>query len=399
MKQKRIGPRAVHLPIGPAGVIVLLGGTEEHRSRLAAPPIGPSEDMDGIDPLEARVNNLSQLDTVWIYDLSTRTWHFQTTTGTPDSIPWARKNFCIGAISTPDKSQHHIFLFGGGTDYKVPFFSTADKPVAGTFVLTLPAFRWQVLSSSGSSPPPTQLQTCHAVGNQLLMFGGYGFNESDPNPTTCANQEMHIFDMASLSYTTTFQPAADAGPYKTPATITQDIGSGNSARSPAMGWDDTTLQHLFAGTTPDGTPTDSAETTIAQMAAETRHAMIAAGLLGALAGVFMLSIIWIARKRHVETREMAVQLEHLKNLWRGGGGGGAGWTDGFEFRETVRDMNWWEKVGWRLGWRRDKTGFIADLGGYEGGERGDMYAARRGAVEAGWQGDEKWSRELPEKIP
>ena len=134
--------------------------------------------------------------------------------------------------------------------------------------------------------------------------------------------------------------------------------------------------------------------------------------------IFLLAAVWIARKRRIDNREMNVQLEHLKNLWRGDAGAdtfvgaGGGWKDGVEYQETVRDMTAWEKVRCRFGGRMEKSAFVAGFGGYDGYERRsggggghvelqtawvDPY--RRDAVEAGWQGDASWAGRRPEKLP
>ncbi|KAI5779138.1 hypothetical protein EDC01DRAFT_756062 [Geopyxis carbonaria] len=349
IKQKRIGPSAVHIDsVGEQGIIVLLGGTEEHTVRLAAPPIGPPNKLDGLDPNDVRVNPMSQMDVIWIYDIAKRKWHFQTASGDSANRPFARKNFCSAAVSGED-GQSYIYVFGGGTDYRTPMLGMNDTAYNDMFVLTLPAFRWQRVNLGPDGQIPTrQAMTCHAVDSRLFIVGGTAV---DATEKSCAYDELRIFDMTALRWITDYVRATP-GPFVVPTAISDTVGN---QREPAVGWDDLALQQLFTGK-PTGEPAleQSPQGT-------SRRAMQATCAAGVLAGLLVLAIgttIVCIQRRRRDIDEMNVQLEHLKYLF--GYQEPHTHNDGrsLYISETSRKMDMFERVKFRLGLTRSRTGVI-----------------------------------------
>jgi N-acetylneuraminic acid mutarotase len=98
---------------------------------------------------------------------SNGTWYQQNTTG---DIPQSRIDFCTVAVSAPDNSSHHIYMYGGID----PITSTMYDDV---YVLSLPSFTWTAVYTDGGSP--RWGHNCHlANGRQMVTVGGVSANQS-----------------------------------------------------------------------------------------------------------------------------------------------------------------------------------------------------------------------------
>lgn len=154
------------------------------------------------------------LDTVEFLDIasidlekSTGTWYSQATTG---NIPEPRADFCVIAVSAPDNSSHHIYMYGGMGE---------NGAFDQTYVLSLPSFRWIKLLEGESQ---RYGHTCHLVDNsQMLTVGGARYK----NISEGCDWEMKSVAVLNLNDTTWGSVfAADTGQYTVPSTIYRAIG-------------------------------------------------------------------------------------------------------------------------------------------------------------------------------
>src|SRR5690606_2320279 len=91
-----------------------------------------------------------------------------------------------------------LWIYGG---------QKADDPEKGAndiWVLTMPAFIWVKITNAIDNFE-LRGHTCHAIGNQLVVLGGYtpGFRV-DPTEV-CDSRFMRVFDMTEMSWTSSFK--------------------------------------------------------------------------------------------------------------------------------------------------------------------------------------------------
>ncbi|RPA92787.1 hypothetical protein L873DRAFT_1794038 [Choiromyces venosus 120613-1] len=308
LKQKRIGPNVVYLPIGKKGSLVLVGGTGEYKVRLSAPENAKTK--DGINPDDVRLNPMSQMDTIWIYDIDTGRWFYQTAVG--EMMPWERKNFCmVAATSSPDaggNKTHHIFIYGGGTDYKTPMLGMNDTAFGDMYILSLPAFRYYQVKLGDVKPDVRQRMTCHLVNNkQMLVLGGHRVNSSE-TPTDCKWDELNLFDMNTLKWQGGYSPSAsrDSGFIPNPEVIR---ALGAKTQEPALGWDDENLKSLFTGIYPDE---QGMEAQKKKSNAKWRKWYIAVGGAGGALFTSLLIAVYFLRRRRQENKALMYELEQLQ---------------------------------------------------------------------------------------
>ncbi|PWW74078.1 hypothetical protein C7212DRAFT_365693 [Tuber magnatum] len=311
LKQKRIGPNVVYLPIGKKGSLVLVGGTGEYKVRLSAPPRDTGgKKKEGINPNEIRLNPMSQMDTIWIYDIDTGKWFYQTAVG--ETMPWERKNFCmVAASSDPDavgNKTHHIFIYGGGTDYGTPMFGMNDTAFDDMYILSLPAFRYYQVKLGDVKPDVRQRMTCHVVNNkQILVLGGHRVNSSE-TVTDCRWDELNLFDMNTLKWQTEYEPSppGDAKFMPNPDVLN---ALGARTQEPALGWDDENLKYLFTGIYPDEKGLEAQQRRSSE---RWRRWHIGVGASGGSLGMALMVALFFLRRRRQENKALKYELEQLQ---------------------------------------------------------------------------------------
>lgn len=210
--------------------------------------------------------------------------------------------------STPDNSTHHVYVYGGGSDYQTPMFGMNDTVGADMYILSMPSFQWQPVTPPANAPIGRQLHTCHLINQrQMLLVGGHHVNSTLPPPSNCTWDEMHVFDLTTLTWQDSYAPATTT--YQVPDVVQANIGA---AKTPLTGWDDDNLKHIFQGTSPGRETQQQIYKAFEKSDQRTRSATIAAGLLGGLAVIFLFTTLFGIYRRRQENKEMSVQLEHIK---------------------------------------------------------------------------------------
>jgi Kelch motif len=130
------------------------------------------------------------MDTLDVFDLSTGTWSKQTTSG---AAPEQRVNLC--AVLGSNQSSQNIYIYGGQDVY-----DAAPRPQYNdVWILALPSFTWIEVGEMNGNPAGRSGHTCHAIGGQMVVIGGYlGAN------TTCDTPGIYVFDMSNLDWTSSF---------------------------------------------------------------------------------------------------------------------------------------------------------------------------------------------------
>ncbi|MCJ1466753.1 hypothetical protein MMC07_005373 [Pseudocyphellaria aurata] len=285
---------------GPDGLFVVLGG-------------------DDPDVWYSSARTLTDLETISIYDPSTKQWFNQTTTG---NIPIPRKTFCLAGIES-NNGTYEIFMYAGWAGH----LGASAVPYDEIYILTLPAFNWIKVDY----PPqhPRHALSCNAVGgSQILTIGGLDTNSKhtadeltstsqfDTSPDPFA-QGLAIFDMTALKFAN--QYTAKASPY-----VQSDLVRNYYETRPATKFDSPELAKLldithFSNTTTSSatksssspSPTDSSNastppgpTDSSNASKRTPAGAIVGGIVGGVAFLALLgALIFFARRKRRKSRE------------------------------------------------------------------------------------------------
>ena len=134
-------------------------------------------------------NSLVSTTTIDIFDLTTQAWSKRNTSGSP---PSRRINSCA-VVAMSSNSTQNIYMYGGQSPLPLDQFSDM-------WILTLPSFMWVQVNQTGiHKPHGRSMHTCHAIGSQMVVVGGYqGEDHSD-------GFGLHVFDMTSLQWKRAFE--------------------------------------------------------------------------------------------------------------------------------------------------------------------------------------------------
>ena len=123
------------------------------------------------------------MQTVFIFDIATKTWFHQVTT--ESSPPDNRSGFCSVAASAEDNSSHNIYIYGG---------FNSNNSLDDVFILTLPAFKWVPVYL-----PPEQGATDYGRKHQCQkVYEKHMVAYRD----LCVVHDLSVYDMSSLEWTT-----------------------------------------------------------------------------------------------------------------------------------------------------------------------------------------------------
>ncbi|KAK8248308.1 hypothetical protein HDK77DRAFT_224807 [Phyllosticta capitalensis] len=177
-----------HLPdFGTQGVLLMLGGIR-------------SSDREGWDFSSSPYLDFTNLT---IYDIATKSWHWQRTSASWDT-PDPRVTFCIvGAASL--NNTFEIFLYGGIDQSRARFFDDIH-------VLSLPAFRWFRISLNTTGIPRSS-HSCNRVANQMVVVGGYDLSKGGNTSLTDSDPWLNglgVFDLTDLKWKSSYNASASA---------------------------------------------------------------------------------------------------------------------------------------------------------------------------------------------
>lgn len=209
---------------GPNGMLVIWGGETTTNLSMYLPTT-----------LMRPMNNIA------LYDPVEKLWYAQQISGIAPSV---RSRFCSVSASDPSPGSnsttgtHEIYMYGG---LYTGLFTQAAKQYDEIWVLSLPAFTWQLLDSSHSSGRIGH--TCHLVGNrQLLSLGGVDVSQVDPwaSPDYLNWNGIGVYDLTAADWLAGFNATAEA--YERPKAV-QDYYDSNGAY-PAT-WTQPSLRDLI----------------------------------------------------------------------------------------------------------------------------------------------------------
>ncbi|AEO70882.1 uncharacterized protein THITE_72424 [Thermothielavioides terrestris NRRL 8126] len=226
----RADPELVWVPVGSKGILVVLGGVVypdfSERSQTSA------------NQTASELQSPSFMSTIDIYDVASRKWYTQKTTGGPGQ----RTRGCAVVARAQDGSSFNIYYYGGydGLHQDQPF---SDE----VWVLSLPSFTWVLLANS--TVEGRAGHKCVApYPDQMMVIGGY------PHPqglvTSCLTETIRVFNLSAGTWLDRYDPAIYSN-YTVPSAVHEKIGGsgtgGATATTPSpSGFDSTELAKVFA---------------------------------------------------------------------------------------------------------------------------------------------------------
>ncbi|PWW76201.1 hypothetical protein C7212DRAFT_343872 [Tuber magnatum] len=152
-----------------------------------------------------------------------------------------------------DNSSFNIFMHGGSSP-------SGDDGFSDTYVLSLPAFQWFRVDTTNKVD--RYGVTCHLIKNKMILIGGRGVDQPDPNPQVIMlpgacdpNGIVNIFDVNTLKWDPKFQ-VSKLENFKVNEKITGGVGIGGGPRGgatkiePEGGWNSGQLREKFSKVVP-----------------------------------------------------------------------------------------------------------------------------------------------------
>lgn len=195
----------VWLPVAKSGALIAIGGVVEPVDFWRTTGLSDSQisQSKSISP--------SFMETVSVYDVESKTWYLQNTTG---EIPPQLTQFCSVLASASDGSSHNIYIYGGynGLEYDA-------NPSDDVHILSIPSFKW-IKAYNGSSTHSRSGHRCLKVyPDQMLVLGGQHVASSN-----CLEDGILLnFNLNDLEFQDTYDPRK-WDDYRVPEVVISQIG-------------------------------------------------------------------------------------------------------------------------------------------------------------------------------
>ncbi|KEF55831.1 uncharacterized protein A1O9_08582 [Exophiala aquamarina CBS 119918] len=223
--------KLLHLPIGSgAGYLLSL-------MSLAAPAyeswVDPDGDGGNREDIVPPVTNVSW-KTIPLYDLEKERWITQETLYFEDELPEPRTRFCAALFHNEMNNTWDVWVHGGQRPTENETATTA------IYVLSMPSFIWKRMEPLFPELNEIRSHTCHAVGDQLLIVGGYPAGQTVLRDTYIDDQYIKVLKIGdTLNWADTYQPGTT---YQTP----DDVQRAARGQEPFYPWADDRLREAFA---------------------------------------------------------------------------------------------------------------------------------------------------------
>jgi hypothetical protein len=201
----RSNAELVWVPVSESGVLVAIGGVVEPIQFFR------NDKENSSRTAESKTISPTFMQTVSVFDVESKTWYLQNTTG---DIPPQLTEFCSVLASAADGSSHNIYIYGGydGLDYNA-------NPSDDVYILSLPSFRW-VKAYTGTNTHSRSGHGCIKVyPDQMLAIGGQHVDS-----THCLEGGVIVnFNLNTLRFEDEYDPTKWSK-YKVPDLVTKWIG-------------------------------------------------------------------------------------------------------------------------------------------------------------------------------
>ncbi|OAF61385.2 hypothetical protein VC83_02064 [Pseudogymnoascus destructans] len=308
----RASPEMVWVPVGKSGLLVVIGGVVDPVFANASFTL-TAEKM-----ANSQLKSPAFLTTVSVYDIESKSWFQQDTTGGPKDTAWTQG--CTVVASAPDGSSHNIYYYGGfdGISLRAPFNDEV-------WILSLPSFTWMKAAVGRSGHGRAGHRCIKPYPDQMIVLGGYPANGGTAQ-TCVTGGIVQLFNLTSLEWIDSYDPRVWSN-YTVPSVLTAAISS-----SAATKWLNASLATIFKTSydttkiTPwypyayTNTPTDPTNPPIPTSATVPAPGggtpKWLAPVLGVVLGVVLLSALAIAflvyrRRRYFHRRDSAAATSEV----------------------------------------------------------------------------------------
>ncbi|KAL4779669.1 hypothetical protein BJX76DRAFT_340214 [Aspergillus varians] len=225
----RANAEAVWVPVSASGIVVLIGGVTYPESLS---PDGLRDDQEQ----ESERISPEFIQTVSVYDIDSKSWYNQNTTG---DAPPQLTEFCSVYASASDGSSHNIYIYGGYDG-----LSPQHRPSDDVYVLSLPSFKWIHLYSGDSRTYGRKQHKCvKPYPDKMLVLGGVAVGSR-----ACVDM-VRVFNLNTGRFQEGYNPT-DWSEYQVPDLVTGSIGGdgrgGATQTSPEESWTNSSLADVFA---------------------------------------------------------------------------------------------------------------------------------------------------------
>ncbi|OQE91861.1 hypothetical protein PENNAL_c0008G05576 [Penicillium nalgiovense] len=298
----RSNAELVWVPVSESGVLVAIGGVVEPIQffRNDKENSSRTEESKRISP--------TFMETVSVFDVESKTWYLQNTTG---DIPPQLTEFCSVLASAPDGSSHNIYIYGGydGLDYNA-------NPSDDVYILSIPSFRW-VKAYTGTNTHSRSGHECIKVyPDQMLVVGGQHVDS-----THCLEGGVIVnFNLNTLRFEDEYDPTKWSK-YKVPDLVTKWIGGnsdGGATTTTPSSWTNSSLEGIFDKKYGKKVETYWPYNSNSSSASTQDHSggsgfpNWAGGVIGAVLGLLVIAIIaglFFYRRRHRQRESAEAEAE------------------------------------------------------------------------------------------
>ncbi|CAI7563872.1 unnamed protein product [Penicillium glandicola] len=288
----RSSAELVWVPVSDSGVLVAVGGVIEPIRFFR------NEKSNTTRTAESEEISPTFMETVSVFDVESKTWYLQNTTG---DIPPQLTEFCSVLASAADGSSHNIYIYGGydGLDYSA-------NPSDDVYILSLPSFKW-VKGYNGTNTHSRSGHRCIKVyPDQMLAVGGQHID-----PSYCLEGGVIVnFNLNTLKFQDEYDPASWTE-YQVPDIVTKEIGGnsdGGASTTAPVSWTNSSLAAVFdkkygktIGTYwPYNSTTNSSTSASQNNSGGSGFPGWAGGVIGAILGLLIIAILaglWFYRQR------------------------------------------------------------------------------------------------------
>ncbi|KFY38591.1 hypothetical protein V494_04305, partial [Pseudogymnoascus sp. VKM F-4513 (FW-928)] len=204
----RASPEVVWVPVGKNGVLVVVGGVVN--------PVfaDPALTLTDAEMANSQTKSPGFLSTVSVYDVESKSWFQQPTTGAPKNTAWTQG--CTVVASAPDGSSHNIYYYGGydGISPSTPFNDEV-------WILSLPTFTWVKAASGRANHGRAGHRCVKPYPDQMVVLGGFVSAGGTDYPCVDGNI-VQLFNLTSLLWIDSYDPRAWYE-YSVPAIVTSAI--------------------------------------------------------------------------------------------------------------------------------------------------------------------------------
>ncbi|KAJ6016977.1 hypothetical protein N7451_000356 [Penicillium sp. IBT 35674x] len=312
--QGRANAELVWVPVSESGVLVAIGGVVE--------PAGTFESLTSTQKALSEEVSPTFMETVSVYDIDTKTWYLQNTTGdTPPQLT----EFCSVLASAEDGSSHNIYIYGGYNG-----LNANANPSDDVYILSLPSFKW-VKAYNGTNTHGRNGHRCIAVyPNQMLAIGGYRIDTAH-----CLEGGVIVnFNLNNLSFQDAYDPSQWSD-YKVPDLLIAQIGgdsSGGATTTAPSSWTNSSLEGIlntkYTKTISTYWPYNTTSTDSSTTTHHKKFPTWAAAVIGVLCGLLVIGLILLAwfclrrrQKRQLERQEEVHETDGRERLTSMYGGG------------------------------------------------------------------------------